>query len=381
MKKMMVLLSVILGLVLVSCEFVEYEAPKATPAYIESYSNACLVSALGYNSMIGVIYVQRNTGTILKIKSKTDNKSVSSATWNIEGKPYPGIQIAHKFTSLGTVDIAISIKYNDGSEENRNFTVQSVDDISTVDPVRYFVTGNNDGTWTVLFLFSKERTKNTKDSGYCYNGLVSNWTKKDISNTGKNYVIGIDGKPQKTSDVGKYIGASVILKDRGLYNIVLASSDNIWTDLSGSAFVKQENTGLAWFFFDSGIVTPNGDDITGDNLPGATGDNYFRFEQIGDTIGGKAVLYFKLDEAYTDNAFAVQGLVNGGYSNPIQMYPVLGFSDWGKIEVPITDLLNQVTSFRYGPNKLEPTTYSLNLQKPFSYEKYFNAIRVSLVNP
>jgi hypothetical protein len=372
---------ILASLLLASCDYVEFQAPKQTPESIEKNSSVMLKSAAGYNSLAGTIYVQQGIVTGLKIESKVATKVISKVTWKIEGANYEGTLVSHKFTSLGKVVVTVSVEFTDGTTEDRDFTVQSIVDISTADPVKCFVTGNTDGTWTVLFLFSKERIKSVTDTAFYYNGLVNNWGQKiRIPIADKNYVIGIDGKPQRTTDIGKYIGASVILKNRGLYNIALIDSTGNWVDLSGSIFIRQENTGLAWFFFDDGVVTSSGDNSTGENLPGATGDSYFRFEQTGDTITGKTTLYFKLDSTYTANAFAVQELSGGTYSTPLLLNSVDGFSDWGKIEISTSELIGEVSGFRYGPDKNYPTVFSKNMTKSFSYDTYFKNIRFSLLN-
>ena len=268
-------LCILASLLLTGCEYVEFEAMEQTPETIEQNSSVMLKSAAGYNSLAGTIYVQQGIVTGLKIESKVTAKVISSVAWKIEGANYEGTQVSHKFTSLGGVVVTVNVKFTDNTTEDRTFTIQSIVDISTADPVKYFVTSNTDGTWTVLFLFSKERIKAVTDTAFYYNGLVNNWgEKKRIPIADKNYVIDSNGKPQRTTDVGKYIGANVILKDRGLYNIALIISGTNWTDLSGSAFIKQENSGLAWFFFDAGVVTSSGDNPTGETLPGATGDNH-----------------------------------------------------------------------------------------------------------
>lgn len=364
-----------------ACDRVDYEAMKSTPENVEQFSRIIMKSAAGYSSLTGKIYVQQGIVTGLKIESKTAAATISSVSWKIEGANYEGAQVAHKFTSLGAVSVDVTVKFTDGTKEDRTFAVQSIVDISTVDPVKYFVTANTDGTWNVLFLFSKERTKSIVDTAFFFNGLVNNWGKnKRIPKVDKNYVIGTDGKPQRTTDVGKYIGVSLTLKDRGLYNIALVDSAGNWINLSGSSFIKAENPGLAWFFFDAGVITPSGDNPTGESLPGAAGDNYFRFEQIGDTIGGKTVLYFKLDSAFTADAFVVQKLAGGTYSEPKALYAVDNFPNWGKIEIATVDLIGKISGFRYGPNKKTPTAFSKNMKKSFSYDTYFEEIRFSLLN-
>jgi len=141
-------------------------------------------------------------------------------------------------------------------------TPEKKDTMVLKEPIKAFATiassNGSDSTYTVLILFAKERLKGVTDTVTYFNGNVSNWEKKIIPARDKNYVIDVYGKPQKVIKDGLYVGAEFILKDTGVYNIALINSGNNWTDLTGSAFIRKDNPGLAWFNFDRGKITPSG---------------------------------------------------------------------------------------------------------------------------
>lgn len=379
MKKVKFFLVVVFAAVMaVSCEFEEFEPPVPTEDQIASQSNLVLKSASGFNSEVGTIYVQQGVGTGMKVESKTAS-AVTAAKWTIESTTYEAVQIAHKFTGLGSVTVKVVATFADNSTETRTFTVQSVPDIGKAEPIRYFVTAKTDGSWDVLFLFSKERLRYATDNVFYFTGSVTGWQKTAVPDADKNYVIGTDGKPAVTTDVGKYVGVKLNLKTREEYSIALVHSGNVWADYSGSSFVKAAEPGLAIFWFDAGTITPRGDSYTAENLPGASGDGYFRFDQLGDATTGKVTLFFRLDGNFTTAAFVVRELEGGTYGAPIQMYSVQGFPEWGQIELPITEMLGKVCGFRYGPNSASPAVYSAGMSRSFFYDSYFKNIRISLL--
>lgn len=369
---------VFVAIMAASCEFEEFEPPITDEEQVASESKLVLKSASGFNSEVGAIYVQQGIGTGMKVESKTTS-AVTEAEWTIESTTYKAVQVTHKFTTLGAVSVKVVAKFADNSTETRTFTVQSVADISKSDPIRYFVTAKTDGSWDVLFLFAKERLRYATDNVLYFTGSVTGWQKTVILDAEKNYVIGTDGKPATTTDVGKYVGVKLNLKIKEEYSIALVHSGNIWADYSGSSFVKTAEPGLAIFWFDAGTITPRGDSYIADNLPGASGDGYFRFNQTGDATTGKVTLYFRLDGNFTTAAFVVRELDGGTYGSPITMYSVPNFPEWGQIELPVTEMLGKVSGFRYGPNSAAPTTYSGNMSKSFFYDSYFKNVRISIL--
>ncbi len=379
MEKIKFFLAVLfVAIIAASCEREDFEPPIINEEEVEIASNLVLKSASGFTSDLGVIYVQQGIGTGMKVESKTTSL-VTEAEWTIENTTYKSVQIAHKFTSLGSVPVRVVAKFADGSTETRTFTVQSVADIGKSDPIRYFVTAKTDGSWDVLFLFAKERLRHASDNVLYFTGSVAGWQKTVIADTEKNYIINTDGKPAKTADVGKYIGVTLNLKTRGEYSIAIIHSGSIWADYSGSNFVKAAEPGLALIWFDGGNITPRGDSYIAENLPGASGDGFFRFNQTGDAVTGKVTLYFRLDGNFTTAAFVARELDGGTYGAPITMYSVANFPEWGQIELPVTEMLGKVCGFRYGPNSSTPTVYSGNMSKSFFYDSYFKNIRISIL--
>lgn len=378
MKKLRIFFAVLFVAFLASCEFEEFEPPVLNEEQIASQSNLVLKSATGFTSDLGVVYVQQGIAAGMKIESKTAS-AITEAEWTIESTTYKAVQIAHKFNTIGSVTVKVVAKFADGSTETRTFTIQVVPDISKAEPIRYFVTAKTDGSWDVLFLFAKERLRYATDNVLYYNGSVTGWQKTLVADADKNYIIGTDGKPATTTDVGKYVGVKLNLKVREEYSIALVHSGSIWADYGGSSFVKTTEPGLAIFWFDAGTITPRGDSFIAENLPGAGGDGYFRFNQTGDAVTGKVTLYFRLDGNFTASAFVVRELEGGTYGTPISMYSVPNFPQWGQIELPITEMLNKVCGFRYGPDKNSPAVFAAGMSKSFFYDSYFKNIRISLL--
>jgi len=378
MKKNIKFFTIIVSaLIMTACNWVNMNPALDNVPTDGTTSKIMLKSAGGYNSQVGVIYVQQNIGTGLKVQSLTASPIVN-ASWTIDNLPYAGIEIYYKFLNLGTITLSVTATFQDGTKETRNFSVVCVADISTADPIRYFVTSNGNGTWNVLLLFSKERIKGASDTILYYNGLVTNWVKTVIPVADKYYVINSSGLPVRVNDVGKYAGVNLTLSVNGLYNIALIHSVSLWADLSGSAFTRQDNPGLAWFNFTAGVVTPAGDNSVISFAPGLVGDNFFRFDQIGDSTSGKSILYFKLDAAFTNSAYVVREQDGGSFSTPISLLPVTSYTEWGKIEITTRELLGKVSGFRYGPDISYPNVYSANMLKTLSYDPYFKEIRMSM---
>jgi len=367
---------------LTSCERVDFmfneNSPEEEIVFEDDASSKVVIkSSKGYSSAVGLIYVQQNLPTGFKVEARPGAMSpITAAVWSIEGNTYQGVQIWHKFSSLGEVPITVMVTFEDKTTETRNITIISIMDLSTVDPIRYFVTNNGNGTYNVLLLFSRERLRYATDTNYYYTGSVNNWEQTPILPAHKRYVITPTGQPQMTTDVGKYVGVNLTMTSSlSSHNIALVHSDGIWTDLSGSAFIKEANPGLAWFSFYDGVLIPQGDTYA-QNLPGDTGDSYFRFTQTGDTITGKVNLYFKLANDFTTAAFVIRQLEGGTYTSPIMMYSVASFPQWGQIELPITEMYDQIGAFRYGPNSSQPRVYSTNMPLSFFYDPYYKNLRV-----
>jgi len=367
---------------LTSCEKVDFlldgDFQGSETPYLDDLSSKVIIkSSKGYSSAVGLIYVQKDLPTGFKVEARSSAVSpITSATWSIEGNDYQGTQIWHKFSGLGEIPVTVVVTFENKTTETRKITVVSVMDLSTVDPIRYFVTKNSNNTYNVLLLFSRERLRHASDTNFFYIGNVSDWKRIAIQPAQKRYVITPAGQPQVTNDVGKYIGVNLtITSSLSSHNIAIIHSDSLWADFSGSAFIKESNPGLAWFTLYDGVLTPQGDSYD-KHLPGETGDAYFRFTQIGDTVTGKVKLYFKLADNFTNAAFVVRQLEGGTYSSPIQMWSVTDYPQWGQIELPITEMYGKICAFRYGPNSGQATVYSTNMPKSFFYDPYYKNLRV-----
>lgn len=370
MKRVMSLLTLMLALfIMASCSKVDFDLPEEV---VEDQGSSLVLSTRsGFSSSSGTIYVPQDVGTIFNLESK--KSKIKHAFWEIEDAKYEGTQVSHKFVSLGEVKVKIRAKFEDGSEEDREFTVISVLDVSSTDPVQIFSEKKSDGSFDVLFLFSKERLRFASSDKYFYNGLVTEWKVKPVPEDNA-YIIDKDGKPKKTKDVGKYVGLTINLKLKGLYNIALIHSETNWTDLSGSKFVKADNPGLVWFWFEDGEIIPQGD-VETVNLPGESGDEYFRFSYSG-ASNNDVVLFFQLEKAFQGEAFVVRELSGGGYSAPISLEAVSGHPNWGKIKLAASELEWRVSGFRYGPDKRKLEVYSPNMKKSFFYSDYYKNLRI-----
>ncbi len=375
--KRVIFLLFMFSLVMVACEKIEFQLPDEVDdnIWVEENAPITLTTSFGFKSGVGQVYVQKDIATGLKVSSNTGH-NVVSATWSIQGFTYEGVQIWHKFTALGEINISVTAVLSNGSTENMTFLVISVLDISEGDPVQFFVTPNGN-QWNVLFLLSKERVRHATDTNFYYNGSISDWEQVAIPPADKRYIIGTNGIPQRTNDVGKFIGVNLTMgsNHNGEYTMALIHSGNNWADFSGSAFIRQSNPGLLYFSFTNGVIVPQGDAYYA-NFPGATGDNYFRFEQSGDNL----VMFFKLDNNYTSSAFVVRQLEGGAYSAPIAMWPVNDHPQWGQIQIPIEDVQGKILGLRYGPNSSQPNVYSEGMTNSFFYDNFFQQLRLSLIN-
>lgn len=370
MRKVIYFLVLTLASIIVaSCSKVDFDLN--TEGAKDQNTSLVLSTRAGYSSASGTVYVPQGVGTFFSLESST--KKIKHAFWEIERSKYEGIQIAHKFVSLGEVKLIIRVKFEDETEENKEFKVISVLDISSVDPVQIFSEKKSDGTWDMLFLFSKERLRFASSNKYYYNGLVSEWKIKPLPDNNA-YIIDKDGKPKKTSDVGKYVGLTINMKLKGLYNIALIHSETNWTDLSGSKYLRSDNPGLAWFWLEDGEVIPQGG-VEIVNLPGESGDEYFRFSYSG-TSNNEVILFFQLEKALQSEAFVVQELSGGGYSGPISLEAVSGHPNWGQIKLAASELEWRVSGFRYGPDKRKLEVYSPNMKKSFFYSDYYKNLRI-----
>lgn len=374
MMKKIVLMFGLFGLLVSGCKLIDLDIPeKVVPKEPEKESVLILKSGYGFNSAYGNIYVPKGIGVILKLEGKTAENEIKTASWTIEGVSYEGSQIIHKFNSLGEVRLKVKVEFKNNSKEEREFTVVSVLDIGTVDPVQVFVEKNPSKGWDVLFLFSKERLRFATSKDYYFNGLVTNWQKKGVPEDNA-YIINAAGKPEATKDVGKYVGVKINIQDRGLYNIALINSGENWTDFSGSRFIRTDNPGLVWFWFEEGTVVPQGNVLIGD-LPGVNGDNYFRFTIHEDSK--TVTLFFKLDKDFTTSAFVLrQETDKGKWLDPINMTSVTNQTSWGKIEVPMENNYGKIMGLRYGPDISKPAEFSSNMEKSNFYDDFFKNIRI-----
>ncbi len=338
-------------------------------------SQITLKSANGYSSESGEFYVQQGIATLLYLESKT--YSISSAFWRLDGKTYDQLEIVHTFSGLGEFEVKVEIKLSDGNTLNKTFKVTSVLDISTNDPVKMFSNKLSNGKWEILVLLSKERLRFASSDSYYFLGTMNDWVAELIPASDLNFIINAQGLPEKTSDVGKYIGARFQLDKSDEHKIAIQVADGSWADFSGSVFIKKEKKDIAVFYFDaeSGELIPQGD-YSNQVLPGKSGDNYFRFEVLAGQE--KIKLFFRLENDYTNKSFFRYRLESGLYSSYVGLNLVPNFPLWGSVEMSMTEFKGKILDLRYGADNSRSEVYSGNMSKSRFYSNYFKSLRLSL---
>lgn len=386
-QKYFFLIALAIALAITGCQYVEYDdsgtdGGDGNGTVTEQQSRVVLRSAAGFASNVDSVYVEKDVQTVLLLEAKNPTDTISSANWSIGSQSFTGTQIVYKPTSLGKISGSVTVTFKSGYNESRTFFLVSVIDISKVDPVKMWATKNANNSWDFLVLFSKNRVRGSLSSAYSFNGQCIGWQgPRAIPEEDRSYILDSNGNPQRTTDVGKYVGARFTLDRSDDYNIALIYGDGLWADLSGSEYVDaKKNVGLANFYFDqsTGKITPRGGVSGGGgaaNIPGANGDAYFRFEGIGDSIS----LYFKVDTV-ANTSFYVRQTVGGAYTNPVRLSVVPGnYSGWALAKLPLAEAESGITSIRFGKNIQKPLEVSPNMPKSMFYDSYFKAIRMLVV--
>lgn len=338
------------------------------PEMEEGYAPLVLKSATGFSSETGEIYVQHNIGAGLEVSTSKPEITVSSAVWTIETSSYNGVEISHKFTTLGRVTLTVDAILSTGATASKSFVVNVVQDISKNDPIIMKSQGRSAGKTAILFLFSRERLRYASSTELFYIGSMTDW--KNIPISYKSYVINDQGEAIVVTDVGKYVGFTLESAD-GDYEMALVHSQSVWVDFSGSAYVQKANTGKIRFGVRGLDIIALGDNWVSD-LPGNAGDMYFRFSQSS----AKVDLYFKLEADYSANAFYTYQLANGQFSSPVLLFPVEGKPSWGRAELLSAQYLDRVITFRFGPDYHSPSVLSGNLQKSSYFSTFKNGIEI-----
>lgn len=366
-----------LAAIVAGCERVEMEMPTG---HTIAEANSQLVMKAGYyRSDVGVVQIEKDVATGFSVASKDSANKIVEATWTIGTKTYNGLNIFHKFGVLGQATINIAARFENNTTENRAFTIEVVNDLSAAGPLIIKANKQTDGSYDLWFGWDKRWLKNYTDTTWSVNGNVTKWTLVGIPN--QSFILDSSGQPILTNDIGKYLGVWANLKAAGDYNIALVAKNGNWIDITGSPYAKTNDLGLAHFRLNTdGSITPQGDinPQSDSQLPGDSGDNYFRFNQVADA-SGMTTLFFHLDSIWTNKSFAIKEGVGGIYQEPTRLSAVENFPNWGMLVIPLTDLTGNVSGWRYGASIDVPDKYVENMKKSQFYDGYFKNIRLFLV--
>jgi len=390
---------ILLATAFAGCEYVEFDETAQNETGAEK-SQLMLKGALISGDKI---YVQKDVVTSVQLVSTNTNNPLTSATWTIENTNYNGLNVSHKFSNLGDVVVHVVATFQSGTTETRDFTLTVTKDMSAYDPVKVYVTGSSiisGGTWNgytryaVIMLISKERATNKTMYGYSGNfndDNQANWLAGvKVPTIEANYII-VNGVPtQVTNDIGKYFAIKLNLIAREYQGAVgeFEKSDGTgsfsWLDLSGSAYVKaSENIGIFKFRMNSnGTITPLGDGYvpTTDNVPGTAGDigeGIFRHE----LVGGKLIVYFRLSQAFSNLTpfMSIKNQETGVWGTPIALTAVSNYSNYGKAELLETQVINNLTSLRFGNVKSNGAFDFSQMEKSLYYSQEFKEIRFTIL--
>jgi hypothetical protein len=275
--------------------------------------------------------------------------------------------------------------------------------MSTYDPIKVYITGSytvSSGNWTgytrynTIILLSKERFANKTVYGYSGNlndDNLSLWlTGVKVPTLDANYIIQ-NGLPVSAgTDVGKYIAIKrdLLARDYALAVGEFEKSDGTgsfaWADWSGSTFVTaSKNVGIIEFKVNpNSTITPLGDGYVAPvaSVPGMAGDSgegIFRHE----LASGKFTVYFKLSNTFTALTPFVQikDQETGVWGTPIALTAVDNFPNYGKAQFNEAQVINTLTSLRFGNNISNKTPDYSQMSKSAYYNEPFKEIRFTIL--
>jgi hypothetical protein len=398
MKKLYYLL-ILMAISFASCDYVEFD-PNGQ---IETGAQESQLRLKGALISGGNLYVQQDVSTSVSLISVNVNNPINSATWTIEGTEYTGTNITHKFATKGDVSVVVTATFQSGSTESRNFTVKVVKDMSPYDPIKVYITGSytvSSGTWTgytrynVIILVSKERLANKTAYGYSGNfndDAPSVWLAGvKVPLLDANYIIQNNLPASAGSDIGKYfaIKRDLLARDYALAPGEFEKADGtgnfLWADWSGSTYVTaSKSVGIIEFRINpNSTITPLGDGYVAPvaSVPGTGGDSgegIFRHQ----LTGGKFIVYFKLNNTFTSLTPFVQikDQESGVWGTPIALSAVTDFPNYGKAEFNEAQVLNTLSSLRFGNVIANKTPDYAQMSKSAYYDTTFKEIRFTIL--
>ncbi|MFA6417100.1 MAG: hypothetical protein WCW61_02805 [Patescibacteria group bacterium] len=398
MKKLRMFV-LMLAVALTACNYVDFD-PEGQ---IETGAQESQLKLKGALISGGNIYVQQDVSAGVTLESTNAANPLNSATWTIEGNSYTGLNITHKFSTMGDVAVVVTATFQSGATESRNFTVKVVRDMSPYDPVKVYITGSytvSSGTWTgytrynTIILLSKERFANKTVYGYSGNfndDNLSLWlTAAKVPILDANYIIQ-NGLPASAgSDVGKYIAIKRDLLARN-YSLAVGefeksdgSGNFAWADWSGSTFVTaSKNVGIIEFKVNpNSTITPLGDGYVAPvalvpGMGGDSGEGVFRYT----LANGKFTAYFKLNNTFSALTPFVQikDQETGVWGTPIALTAVTDFPNYGKAEFNEAQVLNSLSSLRFGNVIANKTPDFSQMAKSAYYNEPFKELRFTIL--
>jgi hypothetical protein len=390
---------VLLVALLAACNYVDFD-PEGQIETGAKESQLKLKGALISN---GNQYVQQDVSTGVSLISTNAANPLVSATWTIEGNNYTGLNITHKFSSLGDVSVVVTATFQNGSTESRSFTVKVVKDMSPYDPVKIYITGSytvTTGTWTgytrynVVILVSKERLANKTSYGYSGNfndDAPSVWLAGvKVPALDANYIIQNNLPASAGSDIGKYVAIKrdLLARDYSLAPGEFEKTDGtgnfLWADWSGSAFVTAtKSVGIIEFRVNpNSTITPLGDGYVPPvaSVPGMGGDSgegVFRYQ----LANGQFTVYFKLNNTFASLTPFVQikDQETGVWGTPIALTAVENFPNYGKATFNEAQVLNTLSSLRFGNTISTKTPDFAQMAKSAYYNEPFKELRFTIL--
>lgn len=397
--KNLILVFLFIAAVFTGCNYVDFDPT----GQIETGAQESQLKLKGALISEGNLYVQQGVSTSVTLVSTNVANPLVSATWTIEGVSYSGLNITHKFVAMGDVSVAVTATFQSGATESRSFTVKSVKDMTTFDPVKIYITGSymvTTGTWTgytrynTVILVSKERLVNKTAYGYSGNfndDAQSVWIAgAKVSTIDINYIIQNNLPVSAGADIGKYVAIKrdLLARDYALAPGEFEKADGtgnfLWADWSGSAFVTaSKSVGIIEFRINpNSTITPLGDGYVAPvaSVPGMGGDSgegVFRHE----LTGGKFMVYFKLNNTFTSLTPFVQikDQETGVWGTPIALTAVTNFPNYGKAEFNEAQVLNTLTSLRFGNVIATKTPDYVQMAKTAYYDSTFKEIRFTIL--
>lgn len=252
-----ILLFFLVAIIFSGCEkFNPDSIPEGKPeGGTEKFSDLVVRLDNGFHSDLPELVIKKGETTKFSVISKS-GKEIESATWKIGAKSFKEKEITYTASNLGESKGEIVVTFSDKKSSKLEFILVGVADLAEKDPVRGFILSREGTKAELLFLFSRSRLANLDKNNLMCIGGFSKWEKIAIPLEDYHYAIK-DGKPEKLSAGGDYVGVKITLSQGWQEKIAIIHSGGIWADLSGSVFATLAEPTLAVFKL-NGLIVPLG---------------------------------------------------------------------------------------------------------------------------